>query len=176
MARNVEIKARAADPHRMRALAEGLADGPAEVLVQDDTFYCAPKGRLKLRCTASGRAELIAYERPDDSGPKSCEYHVCPVFRPAELKPVLAQALGVRGRVRKERHLYHCGRTRIHLDRVENLGEFVELEVVLGDGESEEDGRREALGIMARLGLGDHDVVSGAYIDLLEEAKASAGN
>lgn len=59
------------------------------------------------------------------------------------------------------------GRTRIHLDRVRGLGEFLELEVVLRDGESAELGVQEAHELMALLGVGDSQLIEGAYVDLL---------
>ena len=66
--------------------------------------------------------------------------------------------------------LYLAGRTRIHLDAVEGLGEFLELEVVLRDGESAEDGVAEARRIMAALGIGPGHLVEGAYVDHLGRA------
>ncbi|XP_071590443.1 uncharacterized protein [Heliangelus exortis] len=80
---------------------------------------------------------------------------------------VLEQALGVLGRVRKQRLLLLLGQTRLHLDSVEGLGDFLELEVVLGEGQSPEEGERLAQGLLRDLGVGEQDLISGAYLDLL---------
>jgi adenylate cyclase class IV len=58
------------------------------------------------------------------------------------------------------------GRTRVHLDRVEGLGHFLELEVVLGEKEPSEVGVREAHELMTRLGIEPHQLVEGAYVEL----------
>jgi len=79
----------------------------------------------------------------------------------------LTAALGVKGEVSKTRHLYMVGRTRIHCDRVAELGDFLELEVKLAEGEAEADGAAEARRIMGVLGVEDKDLLSGAYMDML---------
>ena len=79
-------------------------------------------------------------------------------------------ALGVRGVVRKKRYLYLAGQTRIHLDDVEGLGQFMELEVVLRDGQSDADGQSIAEDLMAKLGVRTEDLLEGAYMDLLEKS------
>jgi adenylate cyclase class IV len=81
---------------------------------------------------------------------------------------VLAAALGVRGEVRKRRELVLVGQTRVHLDVVEGLGTFVELEVVLEAGQSDADGEAVARALLRELGLGEADLLPVAYIDLLE--------
>ena len=167
MPRNVEIKARVAAPERLRALATDLADGPPLVIAQTDTFFAAGRGRLKLRVFADGAGELISYERPDAAGPKASRYGIAPVADGAAMLAVLAAALPVRGVVRKRRELLLCGRTRIHLDRVEGLGDFLELEVVLAAGEDPAAGEAEARELMARLEIAPDDLVTGAYVDLL---------
>ncbi|KAM6385893.1 adenylate cyclase CyaB-like isoform 1-T1 [Alca torda] len=80
---------------------------------------------------------------------------------------VLGQALGVLGVVRKERLLYLVGQTRVHLDHVEGLGDFLELEVVLTEEQTLEDGERVARQLMKELGIEEQDLISGAYMDLL---------
>jgi predicted adenylyl cyclase CyaB len=80
----------------------------------------------------------------------------------------LSRAWGTAGRVLKKRRLYLAGSTRIHLDRVDRLGHFLELEVVLEATQSVADGEAEAQRIMAALGVEERDLVSGAYVDLLE--------
>jgi predicted adenylyl cyclase CyaB len=73
----------------------------------------------------------------------------------------------VRGIVRKQRALFLAGQTRIHLDEVEGLGSFVELEVVLQAHQSHADGVQIARGLMAKLEIQDSDLVEQGYIDLL---------
>ena len=167
MARNIEIKAAVADPAALHRRAAALATAGPYVLEQHDTFFECSRGRLKLRRFADGAAELIFYRRPDAVGPKTCEYERSPVADPDALSGVLAQAWGVRGEVRKTRTLYFVERTRIHLDQVEGLGDFMELEVVLGAGESIAQAEREAERLMAALGIADSDLLEGAYIDRL---------
>ena len=81
---------------------------------------------------------------------------------------LLSMALGVRGVVRKTRYLYKVDQTRIHLDTVIGLGQFVELEVVLGEGQNDDQGRLVAEALMAKLEINPEDLVEGAYMDLLE--------
>ena len=171
MARNIEIKARVADMAALHARAAAIADsGPVE-LPQDDTFFACAHGRLKLRVHADGRGELIAYRRADDGGPKVSDYQLSPTASPDTLRDALARSNGVEGRVIKHRTLFLVGRTRVHLDRVHGLGDFMELEVVLGDGEDIDGGVREAHELMARLGISREALVQGAYHDLLRAAR-----
>lgn len=172
MARNVEIKARLADPAATAARAAALADaGPVDI-EQDDTFFGCAAGRFKLRTLGADAGELIFYRRDDAPGPKTSYYVKTPVTALAGLREALGQAYGVVGRVRKQRRLYLTGRTRIHLDNVERLGHFLELEVVLADGEAPAAGVREAEALLAQLGVAPEDRVAGAYVDLLPAAGA----
>jgi predicted adenylyl cyclase CyaB len=172
MPRNVEIKAKVNDPEAMMARAAALAEGLRETLVQEDTFFYVKTGRLKLRVLSPGRGELIYYARTDSSGPKASRYDLVETSDPEGLRRVLAIALGVRGVVKKKRLLYRVGQTRIHLDDVKGLGTFLELEVEMRPGERREDGDVVARDLMARLGIEERDLVSGAYIDLVEQRGA----
>lgn len=172
MANNIEIKARLNGPDRADALAERLSGGAATLIEQEDTFFVVPRGRLKLRRFGDGRGELIAYSRPDVPGPKRSEYHIHPTANPGSLLRVLEDSLGIRGVVKKRRSLYLVGETRIHVDEVEGLGHFLELEVVLQPGQTVEEGRAIAGSLMAELGVRPEDLLEGAYIDLLERPRA----
>jgi predicted adenylyl cyclase CyaB len=165
--RNVEIKARVRDADGLRALAESIADGDAELIVQHDSFYRCPDGRLKLRRFADGSGELIFYRRDDSTGPRESHFIKSPTADPESLHEALGAALGVLGELRKRRTLFMVGQTRVHLDDVEGLGSFLELEVVLDDAQSLEEGSRIARELMATLGVSDEDLVPVAYIDLL---------
>jgi predicted adenylyl cyclase CyaB len=166
MARNIEIKARIARVEAMLARAQSLADGPPVAIDQDDTFFAVAHGRLKLRRFADGSAELIQYHRPDDADAKASDYVRVPVADADALATALDRACGTIGRVRKRRLLLMAGQTRIHLDRVEGLGDFLELEVVLRDGQSDADGIAIAERLMAALDVAPTDRLAGAYLDL----------
>jgi predicted adenylyl cyclase CyaB len=172
MATNVEIKARVKDFDGLVRRVEALSDTSGVTLVQEDTFFNTPDGRLKLRVLAPDHGELIYYERDDASGPKRSDYFISTTTVPDALKTVLAAAWGIRGVVRKQRLLYMVGNTRIHLDMVEGLGTFMELEVMLTTGQSEQQGFATAIELMARLGIADADLVDVAYIDLLDQHRA----
>jgi predicted adenylyl cyclase CyaB len=168
MATNIEIKARIKDFDRHTALAESISDTPCQVIRQEDTFFHTPRGRLKLRVLAPDRGQLIYYDRQDASGPKRSDYLLSPIHDPDSLKAILAASLGIRGVVRKKRLLYLVGNTRIHLDQVEGLGAFLELEVMIGPEDTEEEGQKTADELMTRLQIEGVDLINVAYIDLLE--------
>jgi predicted adenylyl cyclase CyaB len=170
MARNIEIKARVPDLDTIRAKAAMLASGPGEILEQTDTFFAVPRGRLKVREFSDGSGELISYERPNQPGPKESVYTRFSCQNARALSQTLGRVLPARGTVVKRREVFLVGRTRVHLDRVENLGFFVELEVVLGAGEAVAHGEREAHELLEALEIPLAAWVASAYIDLLEEA------
>lgn len=168
MKRNVEIKARVDNLAEMQARVEELADRPALLLEQTDTFFACASGRLKLRQFGSPGGELIYYARPDVTGPSECSYIVHRMSDPEGLREALAAALGIRGIVRKQRAVYFIGQTRVHLDTVEGLGDFVELEVVLKPHQVTSAGVQIARTLVQRLGINDNQLVDKAYVDLLE--------
>ena len=171
MARNIEIKARIENVESIVPKAAALADkGPIEIL-QDDTFFACPNGRLKLRAFSPTEGELIFYRRPDQAGPKESFYLISPTSAPDILRESLSLAYGQVGRVRKHRTLFLAGRTRIHLDRVEGLGHFLELEVVLSDGEAVETGEAIAQDLIGKLGISSIQLIEGAYVDMLNQAR-----
>jgi predicted adenylyl cyclase CyaB len=167
MPRNIEIKARASDLTSLARKVAAIANSGPTQLLQDDTFFRCEAGRLKLRAFSEQEGELIFYRREDRAGPKEPFYIRSPTAAPESLRHALTLALGQVGRVRKRRTLFLIGRTRVHLDRVENLGEFMELEVVLEEGETLAAGIQEANAIMERLGVAPQHLVEEAYVDLL---------
>lgn len=172
MAKNIEIKAyiesiAALEPK----VAEIADDGPVEI-IQDDTFFRCETGRLKLRAFSETEGELIFYRRTNQAGPKESFYIRSQTTEPGALREALSLAYGDIGRVRKHRTLYLVGRTRVHLDDVQGLGHFLELEVVLADGESQEAGIEVAYGLMNQLGVTQTQLIEGAYLDLLKARTA----
>ena len=168
MAANVEIKAKITDLEALKQQVARISDSPAELIIQEDVFFHGSRGRLKLRIFSDSRGELIYYERADQAGPKRSLYFISGTAEPRKLAVVLKAAMGIRGVVRKKRWLYWVNSTRIHLDDVDGLGSFVELEVMLSTGQRTEEGEAIAGGLMATLGIDDSELIEGAYIDLLE--------
>ena len=167
MARNIEIKARIENVALLTPkVAELASEGPLEI-AQDDTFFACNQGRLKLRAFSNDAGELIFYQRANQTGPKESFFLRSPTTSPGILRESLSLAYGQIGRIRKYRTLFLVGRTRVHLDRVEGLGHFLELEVMLVDDEPAEQGIREASDLMAHLGIQPGQLVEGAYLDLM---------
>ena len=164
--RNLELKARSRDLARAQRVCEGLGAEDRGTLVQRDTYFEVSRGRLKLR-EEPGGAQLIAYERPDLAGQKESRYRLVEVPELAGLREALAETLGIRVVVSKERRLFLFEGVRIHLDRVDGLGDFIEFE---GVAAADEDlGRFEALLVELRdaFGILDADLVAASYSDLL---------
>ena len=169
MPANIEIKARVRDLAGLHRRAVALTDTPVQVIPQEDTFFEIPRGRLKLRQLSPSLGQLIYYERTDTAGPKRSNYLIAETHDPSALKTVLAAGLGVRGVVRKKRSLYLIGQTRLHVDEVEGLGQFMELEVVLRPEQADAEGQAIAADLMVKLGVAASDLLEGAYMDLLEQ-------
>ena len=168
MPSNIEIKARVSNFAEIRSRAEKLSDSPVQVIPQEDTFFYTPQGRLKLRIQSEGTGQLIYYTRPDQNGPKRSDYHISLTSDPENLKHLLELAYGIRGTVKKTRYLYLVGQTRVHLDDVEGLGQFMELEVVMRQGQNDSEGRAIAEDLMTSFGVQRSDLIDGAYMDLIE--------
>jgi predicted adenylyl cyclase CyaB len=164
--RNIELKCRCADLALVRQRAHALGARDAGVLEQDDIFFDAPLGRLKLRDFGDGRAELISYRRPDTPEARGSDFFTYPVADPAALRATLAHALRTGGVVRKRRHLFLYRQTRIHLDEVEGLGQFVELETVMS-GQSEGEAEAELRHVAAALSLKAEDAIAQPYVELV---------
>jgi predicted adenylyl cyclase CyaB len=164
---NIEIKAIVRDWERMCRAANSITDQPLKILEQEDTFFRCAKGRLKLRQFSDNHGELIAYQRADFAGTKSSSYSIAKTEDPIALRQALASSLGILGVVRKQRHLYMHGPTRIHLDKVEGLGTFAELEVVMKPGQPTAEGEELARDLMEKLEIRPEDLLAGAYLDLL---------
>lgn len=166
--RNIEIKARVNNPGLLFKKALKIADTVPEIIYQKDTFFNCSGGRLKLREFPSGKGELIFYERANTSGPKLSEYIRYETDDPKKLFAALTRSNGTLGRINKKRTLLLIGQTRVHIDEVEDLGHFMELEVVLDEHESVDSGEKIAAELMRKLGISEKDLLETAYIDMIK--------
>jgi len=165
---NLEIKARCADLASARAVAERLATDHPGVDEQVDTYFATRAGRLKLRESSLSGGQLIPYLRPDQPGPKRSDYQILPVADAPQLRRTLGEILGVHRVVRKRREIFLVDNVRIHLDEVEGLGTFLELEAVFdGSPAAEAEQQRKVDALMRELGVSPPDLVDTSYEGLL---------
>jgi homotetrameric cytidine deaminase len=165
---NVELKARCGDLGAATARCAALGAVDAGVLSQRDTYYATRSGRLKLRQDPARGSELIAYRRSDDPQATESSYLLAPVSAPADLDEALSAALGEPlVVVCKERHLFLWEGVRIHLDTVEGLGTFIELEAVLPDAGDPPTARAKVERLREVLEISDDALVASGYADLL---------
>jgi len=165
---NLEIKARCADLDAVRERALEVATSRLGIDRQTDTYFVTKRGRLKLRESSLSGGQLIPYLRPDQRGPKNSDYAVISVEEPERIKALLSEILGVHRVVRKVREIWLHENVRIHLDQVEGLGSFVELEAVYdGAPESLPAQQKKVRFLMERLGVGEEDLVDVSYEGLL---------
>ena len=166
---NIEIKAPVRDVAALTARIERLGASREWARGQRDVFFRVAEGYLKLRTVAGEPGELIAYVRASGSEPRPSDYDIAPVDDPAKLERVLTRSLGVRGVVKKTRTLHLWRHTRIHLDRVDGLGDFMELETVV-QGITPEEARAETHAVIGALALDPDDFLDRPYLELLEAA------
>jgi adenylate cyclase class IV len=128
--RNIELKAHDPDPEgSLNVCREFGAEDHGEIS-QTDTYFEVARGGLKLREEDPGRPHLIQFERATEPRQRESQYRIIDVDNGAVLRAALTVAIGVRGVVTKRRHLLLWRDVRIHLDTVERLGHFIELEAV----------------------------------------------
>jgi len=165
---NIEIKARLRDVEAAARTAQELGARGMGADRQVDTYFRVPTGRMKLRESLFTGEQLILYLRPDEPGPKRADYEVIPVPKGGRAKELLEALFGVEVVVEKVRRLFVVGDTRIHLDTVAGLGDFLELEAVYlhGDATAERAARLDVDRLMRVLDVREDDLVPHSYREL----------
>jgi predicted adenylyl cyclase CyaB len=167
MPANIEIKAILKDAARAEETAARLSGAPAKVIPQVDVFFRSETARLKLRIFGPDSGELIRYQRPDIAEARSSRYLIARTADPQALLEILSVTLGTAGTVRKSRRLFLIGQTRVHIDEVDGLGSFLELEVVLRPEQSEAEGRLIVKRLLTEFAINPDHLIAEAYVDLL---------
>jgi len=167
MAKNIEIKAIIDDIENLyRKIKKISTEGP-ELLIQKDIFYKFPLGRLKLRQINDSSSEVIYYIRPNIGGPKTSKYYRLKLSNPKKIEKILKFLLGIKGVVEKRREVFFIGQTRVHIDSVDSLGEFIELEVVLQANDSVSYGLDVAKKLIAYLDIKKNLLIEKSYLEML---------
>ena len=176
---NVELKARCADPARVRAMLEAAGADFRGTDAQRDVYFAVPDGRLKLRRGTIEQA-LVFYRRDDEAVAKRsavtlARLEAAPPAALAALEDVLAAALGVRAVVEKRREIRFVDNVKFHLDDVPGQGAFIEIEAIDLDGSrGEAHLRAQCEAWRERLGLSSPDLVASSYADFAAVEPASS--
>jgi adenylate cyclase class 2 len=167
---NVEIKARCGDPERVRDVLRSHQARFAGTDHQVDTYFRVPAGRLKLR---EGNIEnaLIYYDRQNESGPMQSDVLLHAVAPNSGLKEILTKTLGVLVVVDKRREIYYVANVKFHIDTVQGLGSFVEIEAA-GD-ERTDRGKllEQCRDYVEQFAIEDNDLVAESYSDMVIRIK-----
>lgn len=173
MPRNLELKARLPSLDAAREIALRIATDRLPDQRQTDTYFSCTSGRLKLREIDGAQAQLVWYRRPDGFDVRTSDYILAPAIDGESLKAALAGALGVQCVVAKRREIFLFHNVRIHLDRVDGLGEFLEFEAVIGPDADEAISQQRLDALRAQFGIQDADLIPGSYRELVLAATAA---
>ena len=171
--RNIEVKIPVADLDRLRDAAIALGATSVGIEEQTDRYYELVGGRrVKLRTRASGAAELIRYDRPETGGVRASDYEVTPV-RDQETRLCLVPSEPAVAIVHKRREVLLLENVRIHLDDVERLGAFLELEAVVDREHDDGACHRQVAALLDALGLAAAEPIRASYGELIRDAPHS---
>jgi adenylate cyclase class 2 len=168
--RNIEVKVRVSDLARARAAALAAGARSRGIETQTDRYYELDGGRrVKLRVRDGGPAELIRYDRPETGAVRASDYQVTPV-RDAEAGRCLVPESPPVSVVRKRREVLPIENVRIHLDEVDGLGTFLELEAVVDAAHDDVECRRQVAALLDVLGLATAESIPASYGELVRGA------
>jgi len=122
-----EIKAKHENHDYIKGIFKTLNASFKGIDNQIDTYFKVPKGKLKLR---EGNIEnyLIYYERNEVKGVKQSNVILYKLRASSTLKQILMNVLSPLVVVYKRREIYYIDNVKFHLDTVNDLGKFVEIE------------------------------------------------
>ena len=166
---NIEIKARTGNAAAIRQYLLSNGADCKGTDYQTDTYFIVPHGRLKLR-QGSIENNLIYYERNDQPGPKQSNFQLAPVADGDPLKVLLTKALGVKVVVAKKREIWFIDNVKFHIDELEGLGDFVEIEASNKTANIPVATLHEQCRhYLEQFGIRDEDLVYNSYSDMLME-------
>lgn len=130
---NIEIKARCFNQDKIRDILTAHNAEFKGIDHQIDTYFNTTAGRMKLR---EGNIEnyLVFYNRKNIAGPKQSDIVLMKTEPNTSLKKILTSSLGILAIVDKKREIYFIENVKFHLDTVEKLGTFVEIEAIDTEG------------------------------------------
>lgn len=176
MGQNIEIKARCKDLKLIEEVMQKMNFSFVGSETQSDTFFNVPHGRLKVREYDNKRAVLIPYIRPDVNTPRISDYVLLEIDEPEQTIDILENMFGISLVVEKTRKIYLYDNIRVHLDYIEDLGTFIELEGVITKAGQREETLQKIELLMELFQIKDNDIILNAYADMIEKMKKDKKN
>ncbi len=175
--KNIELKILLKKFNPLNSILKKMGVKLKNHMYQVDTYYNYKRGKIKIREINNKNFELIFYQRPDKYGSKISNYKIYKINKNQlkHIKNQLKSLLGEKNIVTKKRDLYLYKNTRIHLDKVKNLGNFLELETIVKNS-SLRQAKKEHNLIKKLLGLNNYKNINKSYCDILLSKKLSASN
>lgn len=164
---NIEIKAKSNNQDTIREILKSKKADFKGVDHQIDTYFKVDNGRLKLR---EGRIEnyLIHYQRENKEGPKQSDVTLFKSEPKSSLKEILTKSLGILVTVDKKREIYFIDNVKFHIDTVEGLGTFIEIEAIDNEGTVGKDKLLEQCqSFLDLFNISQEDLIPVSYSDLL---------
>lgn len=163
--KNIEIKARVDNTDLLRSVLKSKNAECKGIDFQTDTYFTVNSGRLKLR---EGNIEnsLIYYKRDNLCGPKKSEVILYKNVNDESLKNILLNVFEVKKVVKKKREIYFIDNVKFHIDEVENLGSFFEIEVIdYNDSMADSEMKKVCTGYMDLFKITKENLISESYSD-----------
>lgn len=167
MKKNFEIKVKLDNQEKTIKLLRMFCKGKKVIKqrqFQEDIYYRVNKGRLKLRIIDGKTGNLIHYFRSNETGKRVSNYTISETNTPKELNTILSSLYGVLITVKKSREITIIDDTRIHIDKVNGLGNYLEIEIIFN---SIKEARDRMRGLIKSLELNEKAFIKVSYSDLI---------
>jgi len=167
--KNIEIKAKCSDLNKIRKILISQKADFKGIDHQVDTYFKVNSGRLKLR-EGNIENDLIFYNRPNKKGPKKSEVILLKNDPKSSLKKILEASLEKLIVVDKLREIFFIKNVKFHLDKVKNIGTFIEIEAIDRKGSlSDNKLLRQCNFYLKLFGIKEKDLINNSYSDLLKK-------
>jgi len=163
MPTNLELKIRVISHQSIKKILEQIGAEYKGMLKQKDVYYSVPNGLLKLRIE-NGSESLILHNRNENNKNRWSDFEFIK-FANDNGEKFFSKLFDVEVIVKKKRELFYYDDTRIHLDKVNNLGNFLELETLVINGKT--DAIKRFVKIIHILKLDESKQIRKSYRDLL---------
>lgn len=169
---NVDFKCELRDPELARIALRKLGAQFVHAVEQIDTYYRVPDGRLKKREAHGEPIEYIFYHRINRPQPKLSHFTIY-------TEDQVTQRFGTRPlpvwlTVRKTREIYLLRGTHIHIDNVQELGHFLEVDALVSPNQHVGRCHRLIGKIRELLGPALGEPIATGYADLMQQDKDNA--